>query len=89
MARQPDSSGELVWQAPLAEVCKSELDMMPLSDLQIEEYLDSEAWMGKSGAFGYQDDHPWLKLVSGTADNVVGLPIESVKKLLHQAGFPE
>ncbi|MEZ6133517.1 MAG: Maf family protein [Pirellulaceae bacterium] len=67
---------------PLVEVAKSELQMMPLSADQIVEYLDSEAWVGKSGAFGYQDGHPWLELISGTADNVVGLPIDLLRKLL-------
>ena len=67
---------------PLVEVAKSELDMLPLTDEQIDAYLDSHAWEGKSGAFGYQDNHPWLKLVSGTADNVVGLPIDLLRQML-------
>lgn len=64
------------------KVCKSELEMMPLSEHQINEYLDSDAWVGKSGAFGYQDGHPWLKLIDGTAENVVGLPLDALKELL-------
>ncbi len=67
---------------PVVRVEKSELEMASLSDEQIGQYLDSEAWMGKSGAFGYQDDHPWLKLVSGTADNVVGLPLGLLQEML-------
>lgn len=67
---------------PLVEVEKSELEMQRLSDEQIESYLDSDAWVSKSGAFGYQDGHPWLKLISGTAENVVGLPIATLRKLL-------
>jgi predicted house-cleaning NTP pyrophosphatase (Maf/HAM1 superfamily) len=56
--------------------------METLSDEQVQSYLDSEAWIGKSGAFGYQDGHPWLKLVSGTGSNVVGLPIETLVQML-------
>ena len=56
--------------------------MSALSESQIAEYLDSEDWVGKSGAFGYQDGHPWLQLVSGTADNVVGLPLDLLKQML-------
>lgn len=67
---------------PQVRVEKSELEMLPLSPEQIKAYLDSEAWIGKSGAFGYQDNHPWLKLVVGTADNVVGLPIATLKQIL-------
>lgn len=67
---------------PRLEVCKSVLSMQELTQQQIEEYLDSEGWVGKSGAFGYQDNHPWLRLVSGTADNVVGLPIATLKSMI-------
>ncbi len=67
---------------PDVRVEKSELDMARLTDDQITSYLDSEAWAGKSGAFGYQDNHPWLKLVSGTADNVVGLPVATLRDML-------
>ncbi len=69
---------------PDVRVERSELDMSPLSEAQVQEYLDSEAWVGKSGAFGYQDSHPWLKLVSGSADNVVGLPIALLREMLSQ-----
>ncbi len=64
------------------EVAKSELDMAPLTEQQLNAYLDSLAWEGKSGAFGYQDGHPWLKLISGTSDNVVGLPIDLLRQML-------
>ncbi|MCA9132468.1 MAG: Maf family protein, partial [Planctomycetales bacterium] len=67
---------------PMVRVAKSELRMAPLSDAEIYDYLDSEAWVGKSGAFGYQDGHPWLQLISGTADNVVGLPLDLLQEML-------
>lgn len=67
---------------PLVKVAKSELLMADLNEVQITEYLDSEQWLGKSGAFGYQDGHPWLQLVSGTSDNVVGLPLDLLKEML-------
>lgn len=72
---------------PLVEVAKSTLVMQKLSEAQMSEYLDSEAWFGKSGAFGYQDDHPWLKLISGTAENVVGLPLDLLEGLLNKVGY--
>ena len=87
-------SGLCVMEVParrvLVEVAKSELDMHPLSDAEIQAYLDSEAWMGKSGAFGYQDGHPWLELISGSADNVVGLPMELLPSMFERlANSPE
>ncbi len=79
-------SGLCVWRLPDGEpdvrVAKSELMMDPLSEAQIQAYLDTDDWVGKSGAFGYQDGHPWLKLISGTASNVVGLPLDLLREML-------
>ncbi|HBE68844.1 MAG TPA: septum formation protein Maf [Planctomycetaceae bacterium] len=79
--------GDSAASDPLVEVSKSTLAMEKLTDAQIEEYLDIEDWVGKSGAFGYQDNHPWLKLISGTAENVVGLPLDVLGRLLAQVGY--
>ena len=79
-------SGLCVWNALTGEFCvetaRSVLVMAPLTDRLIEDYLDSGAWEGKSGAFGYQDDLPWLELKSGSASNVVGLPMELLREIL-------
>ena len=79
-------SGLCLWDTPSEEFrVESEvslLTMAPLSESMLAEYLDSGAWQGKSGAFGYQDDHPWLKLTLGTASNVVGLPMELLAQML-------
>ncbi len=84
-------SGLCVWPVPDGEpdvrVSKSELIMDQLSEAQIQAYLDSDDWVGKSGAFGYQDGHPWLKLVSGTASNVVGLPLDLLREMLAPLGI--
>ena len=83
-------SGLCVWRVPDGRpdvrVSKSELIMDQLSEAQIQTYLDSDDWVGKSGAFGYQDGHPWLKLVSGTASNVVGLPLDMLREMLAPHG---
>jgi septum formation protein len=60
----------------------STLDLHFPNDGEMEAYLRSGEWQGKSGAFGYQDNHPWLSLVSGSADNVVGLPLELLDKMI-------
>lgn len=84
-------SGLCVWQLRTGELDvqaeESVLEMAPLSDRMIEEYLDSGAWQGKSGAFGYQDDLPWLTLHSGSPSNVVGLPMELLAIMLQLAGY--
>ena len=56
----------------------TQLEMEPLSDATLEAYLDSGKWAGKAGAFGFQDGNDWLKILSGSATNVVGLPMETL-----------
>ena len=45
---------------------------------------NNQAWVGKAGAFGYQDNHPWLKLTEGSSSNVVGLPMELLAEMLQE-----
>ncbi len=54
----------------------TQLRMDPLTDAEIETYLDTGRWQGKAGAFGYQDGLDWVHILSGSASNVVGLPLE-------------
>jgi len=55
----------------------------------IERYLDTGSWEGKAGAFGLQDDGPIrARLVSGRPDNVIGLPMTLVHRLLRLVGHP-
>ncbi len=79
-------SGLCLWHMPTGrrsiQVSQSQLLMEPLAESQIEDYLDSELWVGKAGAFGYQDGHPWLRLEQGSASNVVGLPMELLTQML-------
>jgi septum formation protein len=63
-------------------ISESQLVMRPLEQAELNAYLDSLDWQGKSGAFGYRDGHPWLKLISGTADNVVGLPLDLLQDMM-------
>lgn len=54
------------------------LVMSVLSDDKLQEYLDSDGWVGKAGAFGYQDGLDWVRIVNGLESTVVGLPIEKL-----------
>lgn len=56
------------------------MDKFPPEDL--EAYLDSRQWLGKAGAFGYQDGLEWIHIVDGLASNVVGLPVERLNDWL-------
>ena len=79
-------SGLCLWQRPgdrtRVKVAVTRLRMDALSDNQIEEYLDSGAWQGKAGAFGYQDRLGWIHVVEGSESNVVGLPLELLGEML-------
>jgi septum formation protein len=65
----------------LLETDTTLLRMQPLSDAELETYLDTEKWRGKSGAFGYQDGNDWITILEGSESNVVGLPLESFQTM--------
>ncbi len=79
-------TGVCLWSAQqnrcLVDVVRTELEMLPLTQEMLDEYLDSMKWEGKAGAFGYQDGHDWLLVRSGSESNVVGLPMERLLELL-------
>ena len=54
----------------------------PLADAEREAFLDSGRWEGKAGAYGLQDDDPWVAIASGSRSNVVGLPMERLEATL-------
>lgn len=55
-----------------------------LTDRERRAYLDSDAWRGKAGAYGVQDQgvDPFLEVVRGSVHTVVGLPMERLRQLL-------
>ena len=63
------------------------LVMDSISDEQLARYLQSGGWAGKAGAFGYQDGLEWLRIVKGSASNVVGMPLELFSSLVTDAGY--
>ncbi len=86
-SRHEVHTGLTVWKvAPddlvVNRVETSVLEMEPLSEERLFAYLESGLWKGKAGAFGYQDGNDWLKLLAGTASNVVGLPMEALAFVL-------
>ena len=55
-----------------------------LGDREREVYLDSGRWEGKAGAYGLQDEDPWIEVISGSWSNIVGLPMERLSTLLRE-----
>ena len=80
-----------LWSKPgnhkILKTDTTELEMNELSQSVIEKYLDSGLWMGKAGAFGYQDDLPWIRIRSGSESNVVGLPMELLEEMLAELDY--
>jgi septum formation protein len=54
----------------------------PLTDPERAAFLDSKRWEGKAGAYGVQDNDPFLTVARGSVSNVVGLPMERLAALL-------
>ncbi len=57
-----------------------------LTDSERIEHLDSENWQGKAGAYGVQDNDPFVTVIRGSWSNVVGLPMERLAELFRE--FP-
>jgi septum formation protein len=74
--RRPDDV-QFAWQ----EV--SVVAMKPLSEAELDTYLATRQWQGCSGAYAIQEhDDPFLTVVRGTQSNVIGLPMETLGRVL-------
>ncbi len=74
--RRPDDI-QLAWQ----EV--SRVAMAPLGDAELDAYLSTRTWQGCSGAYAIQEgEDPYVRVVQGSTSNVIGLPMETLTKVL-------
>jgi septum formation protein len=57
--------------------------MRKLSAGDIDSYIASNEWQGKAGAYAIQETgDQYIEMVEGSFSNVVGLPVELVKRML-------
>lgn len=64
--------------------------MKSISQEKLEQYLDTNAWQGKAGAYGIQDHgDEFVKKIEGSFSNVVGFPMELIRQMLTQWGWQE
>lgn len=78
--RRPDDL-QVAWQE------KSVVFFRKLSDAELEQYLDTRLWEGCSGAYAIQEkDDPFVRVVEGSVSNVIGLPMESLERMLKWLG---
>lgn len=65
-------------------VSKTTVYFNDLDDDLINAYIASGSPMDKAGAYGYQDNNDFrlVKKVDGSLTNVIGFPLEDIKKVL-------
>jgi septum formation protein len=73
------------------EITKVKMKKVSLKD--IKDYVSSARPLDKAGAYGIQElDEVFIESIEGDYDNVVGLPVYKLKKILvkliHTAGSP-
>jgi septum formation protein len=73
--RRPDGL-QLTWQE------MSRVHMKAMSESELDDYIRTRQWVGCSGAYAIREDGDPLLTVDGSVTNVVGLPMESLKKYL-------
>ena len=68
----------------------SAVKMRFLSRDEIERYVATDAWRGKAGGYGIQDEtgkaDPFVTRLAGCHTNIVGLPMGRAKTMLKAAG---
>lgn len=69
-------------------VVTSIIKIKRLSDLEIYNYLETNEWKGKAGAYALQGSaEKFIQFMSGSYSNVVGLPLNQVYGSLNSIGF--
>lgn len=65
----------------------TEVDMMPMTEEEIADYVDTGEPMDKAGAYALQGrGGMFVATITGSPSTVVGLPIHLVPRLLAQSG---
>jgi septum formation protein len=74
--RRPDDL-QIAWQE------RSRVFFAALSDAELDRYLATRSWRGHSGAYAIKEkDDPYVRVVEGSVTNVIGLPLESLTRVL-------
>ncbi len=69
-------------------LCKTLVQFKPLSDQEIEAYIQSKEWQGKAGGYGIQGSAAvFVKYMAGSYSNVVGLSLYDIMKILQCGGY--
>lgn len=72
----------------LTRLCKTLVQFKPLSNSEIETYIQSKEWEGKAGGYAIQGSAAtFVKYLSGSYSNVVGLSLYDIMKVLQSGGY--
>jgi len=78
--RRPDDL-QIAWQ----EV--SRVAFAAMTDEDLNRYLATRSWKDHSGSYAIREsDDPYVTLVRGSMSNVIGLPMESLTRVLSWLG---
>jgi septum formation protein len=80
-------TGTVLWRrpdgVPLCWQDVSRVAVAPLTDAEIDTYLATRTWRGCSGAYAIQErDDPHVRVIEGSMTNVIGLPMETLARVL-------
>ena len=68
-------------------VAQTRVSLLKLSEMQIGAYVESREGVGKAGGYAIQGRaEMWIKEISGSYSNVVGLPLAVTVALLEAGG---
>ena len=71
----------------VVEVEKTVVRFLPMSEKDVEKYLDTNEWMGKAGAYQVQGViKKYIKDIEGGYTNVIGLPMLTLVEMLERMG---
>jgi septum formation protein len=71
-----------------AEAVESRVEFRSLTEAEIDAYVAAGESLDKAGAYGIQGGaSAFVERVSGSYSNVVGLPLEEVRRVLEGRGL--
>jgi len=72
-----------------AQIVSTDVTMVELDAATIDDYVASNEWRGKAGAYALQGIAASLvRSISGSVTNVIGLPVAEVVAMLREVGGP-
>ncbi len=82
-------TGVVLWRRPDdLQICWQEMSRVffkKLNAAELDAYLATRQWQGCSGAYAIQEKNdPYVQLRSGSISNVIGLPMESLLRVLEE-----